>query len=286
MSVSCEDEGVGVLQSAWRLLERATRPFGHRFFDIVGGLAFIGLGGVAVTWSGPLAAGTVLLAVVAGLMTKAAFDFQREHDARETPRFHVDVLPVERQAGVMPWVPPELDHPGLPPLVAHDVATVAVEVLNEGPHGHFTAQVEEVRGVRRFSEEEPRDDYSVSPAAWVDTIESVHQIFRGGRAQLKIAVCCTLERQVGANVGPQTSTVLESLGISPGRRFPLMWFWAARSATYSPTSYQMGWRLQPVDHEVRFKVQVVNVDADAAVAEVFCLTFDDAGRLLKLERRP
>jgi hypothetical protein len=58
----------------WNLVERATRPFSHRVFDVIGGLGVIGLGGVAIAWSGPLAAGFVLAVVIACLLAKAAFD--------------------------------------------------------------------------------------------------------------------------------------------------------------------------------------------------------------------
>lgn len=88
-------------------------------------------------------------------------------------------------------------------------------------------------------------------------------------------------------VGTETAAALVSLAITPGKLFPLMWFWAARSATYSPDSYQMGWRLQPHEREVRFDVRVISVDADCDdVVEPFRLMFDDTGRLLELVRWP
>jgi hypothetical protein len=187
----------------------------------------------------------------------------------------------------MPWAPPELTGNGVTPLVSHSTATVAVGVVNNGPHGRFTARIENVRGARRFSESVSLTDYAVDPAAWVDTIEPVHEIFRGGHASLKVAAFYLLEYEPGANIGPQTTAALASLAIRPGEPFPLMWFWAARSATYSPDSYQMGWRLQPVEREVRFDVRVINVDVDCdAVVEPFRLMFDEAGRLLELARRP
>ena len=273
--------------SVWNLVERVTRPFSHRVFDVIGGLGVVGLGGVAIAWSGPLAGGFVLIVVIACLLAKAAFDLQRERDARRSPTFRLDALPVERFDDSLPWAPPELIGDGVSPLVSHSTMTVAVDVVNEGPHGRFTARIENVRGARRFSESGSLTDYAVDPAAWVDTIEPVHEILRGGHASLKVAACYLLEQQLGANIGPQTAAALASLAITPGEPFPLMWFWAARSATYSPDSYQMGWRLQPDEREVRFDVRVISVDVDCDdVVEPFRLMFDDAGRLLELARWP
>jgi len=109
-----------------------------------------------------------------------------------------------------------------------------VEVTNAGPTASFSARVRKAIGTGK-------DEYDVDEVAWEHTEERHYEIPRDHRARLRLANMCT----------------------KPGQR--RLWFWTARSATWSPGGHAAGHRMADFGPVIEFDLTVTNSTFDTAM---------------------
>jgi hypothetical protein len=140
-------------------------------------------------------------------------------------------------------------------VVVHDRTWLWVDVKNSGPPAHFSASVEGVSPVERFSDGETRPSFDVNRLGWEHQLDKSQVIARNENERLRVAW----------------------YSATPG----VLAFWMPESATWGMGEHNFGWRLRCLGPVVTFDLAVRNTTSDKTVVRPMEIRLDENGKLIK-----